>query len=91
MIENISKAGGNHTIAANVVFHTTGIMLSNDNIANLSGLCNDPEIIDKFKKQNFTEKMINHLKKNFLIIWCYIMMEKISSLIYVKVILECSG
>ena len=32
MIEKISKADGNHTIAANVVFHTTDIMLSNDNI-----------------------------------------------------------
>ena len=40
-IEKISKADGNHTIAANDVFHTTGIMLSNDNIAHISGLCND--------------------------------------------------
>ena len=63
MIEKISKADGNHTIAANVVFHTTGIMLSNDNIAYLSGLCNDLEKIDKIKKQNSTEKMINYLKK----------------------------
>ena len=67
MIEKISKADGNHTIAANVVFHTTGIMLSNDNIAYLSGLCNDLEKIDKIKKQNSTEKMINYLKKNYII------------------------
>ena len=63
MIEKISKADGNHTIAANVVFHTTGIMLSNDNIAYLSGLCNDLEKIDKIKKQNSIEKIINYLKK----------------------------
>ena len=46
MIEKISKADGNYTIAANVVFHTTGIMLSNDNIAYLSGLSNNLEKID---------------------------------------------
>ena len=40
MIEKISKAGGNHTIAANAVFHITGIMLSKENTAYLSGLCN---------------------------------------------------
>ena len=62
MIEKISKADGNHTIAANLVFHTTGIILSNDNIAYLRGLCNDLEKFDKIKK-NSTEKMMNHLKK----------------------------
>ena len=46
MKEKISKADRNHTIAANVVFHTTGIMLSNENIAFLSGLYNDVEKID---------------------------------------------
>ena len=51
MIEKISKADGSHTIGANVVFHTTGIMRSNDNIANLSGLCNDLEKIDKIKNK----------------------------------------
>ena len=40
MIEKISKADENHATAANVVFLTTGIMLSNDNITYLSGLCN---------------------------------------------------
>ena len=40
MIEKISKADGNHTIAANFVFHITGIMLSKENTAYLSGLCN---------------------------------------------------
>ena len=32
MIEKNSKAEGNHTVAANKVFHTTGIILCNDNI-----------------------------------------------------------
>ena len=41
IIEKISKADGDHTIAANVVFHTTGIMLSKHNIAYLSGLCGE--------------------------------------------------
>ena len=63
MIEKISKADGNHTIAANVVFHTTDIMLSNENIAYLSGWCNDLENIVKIKKQNSTENMINYFKK----------------------------
>ena len=51
MIEKIFKVDGNHTIAANVVFHTTGIMLSNENIAYLYGLCNEIEKIDKIKTQ----------------------------------------
>ena len=55
MIEKISKADGNHTIAANVVFRTTGIMLSNDNIAYLSGLRNDLEKINK-SKNHFPQK-----------------------------------
>ena len=59
-------------------------MLSNENIAYLSGLCNDLEKIDKIKKQNFTEKKFNHMV-------LYHDEKKISSLIYVKVILECSG
>ena len=33
IIEKISKPDGNHTITANVVFHTTGFMLSKYNIA----------------------------------------------------------
>ena len=37
MIEKISKANGNHTLEANFVFHTIGIMLYNENIAYLSG------------------------------------------------------
>ena len=56
MIEKISKDDGNRTIAANDMFHTTGIMLSNENIAYLSGLCNGLEKIDKFKKLNSTKK-----------------------------------
>ena len=65
-----------HTIAANVVLHTTGIMLSNENIAYLSGLCNDLEKIDKRKKENSTEKMSDYLKKKKSIIWCCIMTKK---------------
>ena len=51
MIEKISKANGNHTIAANFVFHITAIMLSNDNIAYLSSLCNDLKKIIKSKSK----------------------------------------
>ena len=90
MIEKISKADGNHTIVSNIVFHATDIMLFNDNIAYLSGLCNDLEKIDKIKKQNSTENMINYLKKKNSIIWCYTMTKKNRSIIYIKVILECS-
>ena len=77
MIEKISKADGNHTMAANIVLHTTGIMLSNENIAHLSGLCNDLEKIDKIKKQNSIETIIIEEKNS--IIWCYIIMEKKSA------------
>ena len=91
MIEKISKADGNHTIAANVVFHTTGIMLSNDNIAYLSGLCNDLEKIDKINKQNSTEKMINYLKKKYDHMVLYHDGKKINSLIFAEVILEHNG
>ena len=64
IIEKISKAYGNHTIAANVVFHTTGIILSNDNIAYLSGLFNDLGKIDNNKKLNSTEKNFFFEEKN---------------------------
>ena len=63
MIEKIFKADGNHKIVANVVFHTTGFMLSNENTSYLSDLFNDLEKIDQIKMQNSTEKMINYLKK----------------------------
>ena len=63
IIEKISKSDGNHTIAANVVFHTTGIMLSKHNIAYLSGLCGDLQELDDLKDQNPTEKMINYLRR----------------------------
>ena len=59
MIEKISKADGNHTIAVNVVFHTTGIMLSNENIAYLSGLCNDQKKLIK-SKIKFHRKMMEY-------------------------------
>ena len=55
-IDKISKADGNHTVAANVVFHTTGVMLSKNNIAYLSGLCNKLENLNGIKEQNSTEK-----------------------------------
>ena len=43
------KADGNHIIAANIVFHIMGIMISNENIY-LTGLCN---------RENFNRKIIN--------------------------------
>ena len=45
----MSKADGNHTIAANVVFHTTGVMLSRNNIHYLSGVYNELENLDGIK------------------------------------------
>ena len=51
MIEKIFKADGYHTIAANVVFHTTSVMLSNNNIAYLSGLCDDLKNLIKSKNK----------------------------------------
>ena len=56
IIEKISKANCNHTIAANVVFHTTGIILSKYNVAYLSSLCSKLQHLDDMKKQNPTEK-----------------------------------
>ena len=56
IIAKISKADGNHAIAANVVFHTTGIMLSKHDIAYLSGLCGELKQLDDIKEQNPTEK-----------------------------------
>ena len=52
IIEKVSKADGN----ANIVFHTTGIMLSKHNIAYLSGLCSELQELDDIKEQNPTEK-----------------------------------
>ena len=43
IIDKISKADGNHTIATNVVFCTTGAMLARENIHYLSELCNKLE------------------------------------------------
>ena len=37
IIDKISKADGNHSIAANLLFHITGAMLSWNNIHYLSG------------------------------------------------------
>ena len=51
IIDKISKADGSHNIAANVVFHTTGVMLSRNNIHYLSGLCNDLEDLDGITKK----------------------------------------
>ena len=63
IIDKISKADGSHNIAANVVFHTTGVMLSRNNIHYLSGLCNDLEELDGITKKNSTEKMMHYLKR----------------------------
>ena len=62
-IDKISKADGNHTIAANVVFHTTGVILSRNNIHYLSGSCNELENVDGVIRKDSTEKMKNYLKK----------------------------
>ena len=74
IIEKISNADGNNTIAGNVVFHTTGITLSKHNVAYLSGLCGKLKQLDDIKDQNPTEKMINYLKRKKTITWYYIMM-----------------
>ena len=50
LIDKISKADGKHTVAINVVFHITRVMLS---IPNLNGI----------KEQNSREKKIDHFKK----------------------------
>ena len=56
MIEKISKASGNYTITANAALHTTGIMLSNKNIAYLSDLCIQQRKIGEIKKTKFHRK-----------------------------------
>ena len=63
IIDKIYKADGNHTIAANVVFHTTGIMLSKHNIACLCCLCSKLQELNEIKEQNHTEKMINYPRR----------------------------
>ena len=75
MIEKISNADGNHTIAANVVFHTTVIMLYNDNIAYLNCLCNNLEKLIK-SKNKIPQKKDELFEEKNSIIWCYIMMAK---------------
>ena len=62
MIEKIFKVDGNNIIAVNVVFHTSGIIPSNENIAYLCGLCNNLEKIDKNQKVKFHRKN-DYLKK----------------------------
>ena len=63
IIEKKSKADGNHTIAANVAFHTTEFMLSKHNIAYLSSLYSKLQQLDDIKEQNPTEKRINYLRR----------------------------
>ena len=65
MIDKISKTEKNHTIAANDVFHTARVTVSNDYIAHLSCLCNEIENLNGKKKQNFLERMIDYIKKKF--------------------------
>ena len=62
IIDKISKADGNHSTAANVVFRTTGVMLSRNNIHYVSGLCNELENLNGIRKKS-TEKRIDYLKK----------------------------
>ena len=64
MKEKILKADGNYTIAANVVFHTTDIMLSFGNIAYLSDSFSQLRKIDDTKEKSSTEKLIDFLKEN---------------------------
>ena len=47
----MSKADGNHTVAVNVVFHTTGVMLSRKIIHYLRGLSNELENLDGIRKK----------------------------------------
>ena len=61
MIKKISKANGNHTMAANVVSHATEIIQLKYNLAYVSGLCNELKQLDDMKEQNSTKKMINYL------------------------------
>ena len=62
IIDKISKADRNHTVAANFVFHKTDIMLLKHSIVYLSGHCNQLKKFDEIKEQNSTEKIINYLK-----------------------------
>ena len=62
LINRISKADWIHTIALNVVFPTTGIMLSGNSVHYLSSICNELQNLDGIKEQNSTEIMIDYLK-----------------------------
>ena len=59
----MSKADGSYSVAANVMFQKTGVMLSRNNIHYLSGLCNEVQNLHGTKEQNLTDKMIDYLKK----------------------------
>ena len=50
IIDKISKADGSHSVAANIMFHRTGVMLSRNNIHCLSGSCNKLEYLDRIKE-----------------------------------------
>ena len=49
--DKISIADGSHTIDANIVFHTIGVMLSRNNIHYISGLYSELENLDGIRKQ----------------------------------------
>ena len=52
---------GKHTIAINNLFHTTSVLFSKNNIAFLSGLCNELEISDEINRKDnlvFKEKEV---------------------------------
>ena len=63
MTEKISKADGNHTIAADIVFRTTGIMLSKHYLSYLIGLCDKLKQLNDIKVQNLTQTMIYYLRE----------------------------
>ena len=72
-INKISKTDGNHTVATNVVFFITRVILGKNNIAYLGNLCNELENLDRIKKQYLTEKRLSFKRKN-ITIRCYTMM-----------------
>ena len=62
IIYKISKADGNYTIATNVMFITTGVMFSRNNIYHLSGLFNELENLDGTNELNSIAR-IDYIKK----------------------------
>ena len=71
IIDKTSKADGNHTVAANVVFHAFSVLLSRNNIHSLSGLGNEVENLDGIKELHLMEKTIDYqknVKQSYIVI-----------------------